>query len=382
MPGIDEIPNNSIIEKIPLGILVLDSNYIIQEWNKVLENWTGKSKDTVLGLDLRVLYPNISENKYQSRFNALFKGGPPMIFSSQLHKYLLPIEVKNGLLARQQVTVSPLENESGEVLAMICIQDVTDLSDRINAVKVMRDQALDEIKIRKKVEVELEELNKEFQAFSSRVAHDLRGPFSLCSSLSDLGLIGDPSFDMNDLFQRIKKASGEGLRIVEGLYKLSGLTSDKLIYSKVDLNKMVLDVCDLMDLDIAKSNLKIENECQHTFEGCAEVLPQVFQNFISNAMKYCQVEKPMLRISSEEKGDLIVLHFEDNGPGIPEKERGEIFKSFFRLKQHSKLEGVGLGLSLVKKVLDMHKAQLMVGASENLGGARFSISFSKTKQVD
>jgi len=137
----------------------------------------------------------------------------------------------------------------------------------------------------------------------------------------------------------------------------------------------------LMDLDIAKANLNIENKCHHIFDGCAEILPQVFQNFISNAAKYCQTEKPLLRISSEETGKFITVNFEDNGAGIPEKECSEIFKSFFRLKKHSKLEGVGLGLSLVKKILDMHKANLTVGTSKDLGGARFTISFPKTKPV-
>lgn len=377
MPGLDEIPVSNIFEKIPLGVLILDDQDRIKEWNNILEGWTSKLKEEVLDQDVRELFPNTAQNKYQSRLEAIFKGGPPTVFLSQLHKYFLPIETKDGSLARQQTTVSPLKTSEGQMLALICIQDVSDLSNRVNAAKEMRDQALAEVKIRKETEKKLEGLNQEFQAFSYRVAHDLRGPLSLSSSLSDLGLMEGGKLDPKDLFNRIKNSSVHGLRIIDGIYKLSGLSKTEIKYVKLDIKKMLDDVLLLLEMEAKERKMEIEVDCSHEIEGSSELMPQVFQNIISNAIKYCKADQPKLKIWSESDSETVKMHFEDNGPGVPKDKREEIFKSFVRLEKHAKEEGLGLDLSLVKKILELHRVHMQVNESKELGGARFTLVFPK-----
>jgi signal transduction histidine kinase len=365
-----------ILDKLPLGALVIDQNYKIVHWNTILEKWSKFDREIMVGQDLKEKYPNVKNKRYSLRIDDVLNGGPPTIFSPQIHKYVIPIELLSGQLAIHSTTVSVFKSKA-ENFALISIQDVTDFTKRASEYRLMRDTALAEVKIRKEYELKLEEKNKEFEAFSYRVGHDLKSPLALIKSLTEMVM---NEYDDRDLVQtcaeKIIKSSLRGMTIIEGLYKLSGLSNKKISYEVIDLDQLFKDLVVIFNKDIEEEKIKINWNCSHQVTGSAELIPQIFQNLISNAIKFSEQSVPEVFIYSKEKGDKIIINIEDNGPGIPEDKRKEIFQAFNRL-HGNEVEGLGLGLNICKKILELHRGEIEVHAGEKLKGACFSVILNK-----
>jgi two-component system sensor histidine kinase RstB len=107
-------------------------------------------------------------------------------------------------------------------------------------------------------------------------------------------------------------------------------------------------------------------------------LHRVLQNLVTNALRYAQ-SRIVMRV--EESEDQVVIHVDDDGPGIPEHERERVFKPFARLdkSRHRASGGYGLGLSIVKRIVDWHGGEIRVDESPE-GGARFTVTLPKSQQ--
>ncbi len=144
----------SLLDRVPVGVCVLRKDLIILFWNSCLEEWTNIRRQQILKTKITTHFPHLNHPKYLVRLQQIFTGGPPTIFSSQIHKYFLPAPLPDGKLRIQQTTVTAVPTVAGEIYALLVIQDVTDLTQRIHEYRVMRDQALEEIKERKRIEEE------------------------------------------------------------------------------------------------------------------------------------------------------------------------------------------------------------------------------------
>ena len=142
-----------ILDHVPVGVLILKQDNTVLFWNTCLEDWTGIVRNRIVGTDIRSLFPHLDAPKYSDRLSEIFEGGPPTIFSPQIHEYLIPIRLWDGQLQTQYsiITATPALAGSG-YYALISIQDVTDLSRRIRDYRTMRDQAVAEVRERKRAE--------------------------------------------------------------------------------------------------------------------------------------------------------------------------------------------------------------------------------------
>ncbi|HEY9624710.1 MAG TPA: PAS domain S-box protein [Crinalium sp.] len=133
----------SLLDQIPLGICVLQSNYDVVFWNRCLEEWTKISRDRIVGHSICDFFPHFNQPLYVNRLTPIFAGGPPTIFSSQLHKHVIPAILSHGQKRIQHTTVTAIPVDEGDgFYAMLSIQDVTDLTSRIQSYRQMRDQAI------------------------------------------------------------------------------------------------------------------------------------------------------------------------------------------------------------------------------------------------
>jgi len=145
-----------MFDYVPIGICVLRKDYVVLFWNNCLEDWTGISKGRIIGTNIAEHFPHLKTSKYQSRLKDIFEGGPPTIFSSQLHKNIFPSPLENGQSRIQHTTVTSVTTkEDAGYHALIAVQDVTDLTHRIHGYRIMRDHAIEEIKEREHAEQEL-----------------------------------------------------------------------------------------------------------------------------------------------------------------------------------------------------------------------------------
>ncbi len=149
-----------LLDFVPMGVFALAADFRVVFWNSCLEEWTGRGRDAVLGKEIGELYPRLRHPKYTGRVRAVFEGGPPVIFSSQFHGYIIPSALPDGSPRIQHTIVTPMPIAGGDsCYALFTLQDVTELTRRVHEYRVMRDQALEEMRRREAVEEELRRLS-------------------------------------------------------------------------------------------------------------------------------------------------------------------------------------------------------------------------------
>lgn len=153
-----------ILDRVPIGVCVLREDFIVLYWNRCLEIWTQITKQEIVGEKISAYFPHLSKSKYANRLQQIFAGGPPVIFSSQLHKHLFPAPLPNGELRIQHTTVTAEPGFAGGYYALFSIQDVTELTQKVQDYRSMRDRALAEVKERQKTEADLLQEKDKLQA--------------------------------------------------------------------------------------------------------------------------------------------------------------------------------------------------------------------------
>ena len=163
-----------ILDLMPLGVVAFDSSYTLLFWNKCMEQWTGLAAGEMLGANLMERFPGLDDVKYRSRIDPLFQGGPPVIFSYHIHKHLIPAKLPDGSLRRQHCIASSIRLEpDASPLAVLTLQDMTEVHHRIGEIAELRRQALQELELRKQVESTLRQSQKHLKELAS--TDDLTG---------------------------------------------------------------------------------------------------------------------------------------------------------------------------------------------------------------
>jgi PAS domain S-box-containing protein len=152
-----KIPGNfKMLEHIPLGVFVLRKDFVVLFWNSLIEEWTGIKRDRIVGTKIFDHFPYLNSPKYINRLITVFSGGPPVIFSSQLHRHLILAPLPNNRFRIQHTTVTALQSADEDFHALFTIQDVTDMTQRIQSYRKLHDDALLEIEERKRMSEELQ----------------------------------------------------------------------------------------------------------------------------------------------------------------------------------------------------------------------------------
>lgn len=138
-------------DMLPVGIIVIDEDYVIRSWNDCIAGWTGHPCREVAGENLLSLFPHLGTPIYRTRIEQVFSGGPAVIFSPRFHPHLIPAPLQGGGQRVQSTTVVPVAS-GDRFFAMIVIEDVTDLSRQVTAYREMRNVAERELDERRKAE--------------------------------------------------------------------------------------------------------------------------------------------------------------------------------------------------------------------------------------
>jgi len=208
------------------------------------------------------------------------------------------------------------------------------------------------------------EQRKALEVFARVVVHDMKAPTQ--SILGFAKLI--EAFLRDDRFDR-EKIVAQSNRIVEGAQRMNRLLDQLHTYTQADaqpkfekllLDKLIGDV--LANLDSIIRSRRVHFHYDHLPMICGDhsQLSQLFQNLISNGIKYCQAEEPEIAIQAEhqrESGDCVV-EIRDNGIGIPREHWDDIFEPFKRLHSNGDYEGTGLGLATCKKIVERHGGEI------------------------
>lgn len=156
----------------PEGVCVFDKEYRVVFWNKILEEWTGLELSEIKGRQLTDLYPHLREIIFCERVDDVLAGGPPVIFSSQLHESIIPAFLPGGEPRIQTSTV--IGHETGEgIFGVMVIEDVTELKKEVLAYRRMKDRAILALNERIKAEEAVVSANEEANLYLDIMSHDI-----------------------------------------------------------------------------------------------------------------------------------------------------------------------------------------------------------------
>jgi light-regulated signal transduction histidine kinase (bacteriophytochrome) len=269
------------------------------------------------------------------------------------NSYELKVKNKRGELRHWLISGAPNYNLNGEVIGSIGIHlDITDLKSL---------QLQKEILLK-----DLEKRNDELNEYAHVVSHDLKSPLRSINAL-----IAWLKEDNKDRFDAV---SLQNFALIEStLEKMEQLISNILNYSSLDAESTEREVVDLNEVlsDLEQIlfipdhiNLKTKKPLP-TLQGDKTKLQQLFQNLIGNAIKFCDKEEGLIEVDFEDTETHYQFYVKDNGIGIEKQYHEKIFKIFNYLNKSK--DSSGIGLSIVKKIVDLHEGEIWIDSELNKG---------------
>lgn len=275
------------------------------------------------------------------------------------------IEKKNKTKSGREIfinkTVSTVRDENDKVRFTVMIVD--DITNRkLNETKINN--------LNQQLEIQVEKMdiaNKELEAFSYSVSHDLRAPLRAIDGFSKI-ILEDHEDEFSDESKRllnvIIKNSGKMAMLIDDLLMFSRITRKVAELKPLDFDELVSSVIEEQALD--KSIFEIEKLPEA--KGEPTLMKQVISNLIGNAVKFSSNEKnPRVEIGACEKDGFYEFFVKDNGVGFNMAYYDKVFGVFQRLHTDEEFKGTGVGLAIVQKVIMKHNGKVWAESEEGVG---------------
>ena len=224
---------------------------------------------------------------------------------------------------------------------------------------------------------ELEAANRELEAFAHSVSHDLRAPLRHVEAYIKIVLTDFPTQIPAEALSLLNQSMASARRmgqLIEDLLRLSRFGQQPLGKTHVNVASLVKDVLDELRRDLGNRPLEIKVSQLTDCTGDLSLLKQVFVNLLSNALKFTRPkEKAIIAVTSYREPGLTVYSVRDNGVGFDMQYAEKLFGTFERLHSSSEFEGTGVGLSLVRRIVQRHGGRVWAEGEANKG-ATFSFS--------
>ena len=252
---------------------------------------------------------------------------------------------------------------------------------------------------------ELEEKNQELKDLLYITSHDLRSPLINVQGFSqEIKLFSQQGQELitkidseteatkeletiltkeiPEAVNYIKDSSEQMNTLLNGLLKLSRLKNSKLNWEKININQLLTEILSNFEYRLQQKEIEVEIDDLFDCQGDSLKLKRVFSNIIDNAIKYLpDNQEGIIKISSYKKEDKVVYTIKDNGSGIKKSEQKEIFSIFNRGSNNQDKTGSGMGLAIVKQIVDLHNGSIDL-ESELDKGAEFYITLAQAKAGD
>lgn len=361
-----EEENRSIIISAMDGIVSFDENGIVRSINPAAEGIFGYKVEEVVGKNVEIFMRDVY-NKHSGHF---------LPFSSEDDAKLTgPLQEvsgkrKDGSYFPLEISVSEMHKES-QLIFVVIVRDISE---------------------RKKIENELERYsselkltNEELEKFVYTASHDLQEPLRkviIFGGRLEEACSGKLGEDETACIHRMQKASFRMKDLINDLLGYSRLKYQAASFEPVDLNLLAEEVIDDLEAQMILSEGKVQFGELPVVVGDKIQLRQLFQNLISNSLKYVQLGVPPIIVIKYRVNDqgCCELSFLDNGSGFDEKYTNKVFEPFQRLNSNSDIRGTGMGMFICKKIVERHHGSITVNSTPDKG-TNFIITLPETQPV-
>ncbi|QCE41519.1 PAS domain-containing sensor histidine kinase [Psychroserpens sp. NJDZ02] len=343
----ERLKYSNIIANMNLGLIEINKAGEILMINHSFSELSGYKEEELIGKQGAVIFP------FDSKGVELIEEERRKRVNGESNSYELQIKTKTGEARYWLVSGAPNLNLEGEQIGSIAVAlDITDFKNLQNQ--------------KEKLLSKLEKSNDELQEYAHIVSHDLKSPLRSINALvswlkeDNQGKLDDVSLQN---FGLIETTLEKMEQLITDVLNYSSVGADNSVKVNVDLNSMVSELVSMLyipDYIEIKSLNILPN-----IKGDKTKLQQVFQNLISNSVKFIDKEKGSIVIDVEDLKSHYKFSIKDNGIGIDKKYHDKIFKIFHSLKKSK--DSSGIGLSIVKKIVNLHEGEIWLDSEPNVG---------------
>ncbi|GAK92616.1 sensory transduction histidine kinase [Nonlabens ulvanivorans] len=346
---------SSIIANMNLGLVEVDTNENILMVNQSFTEMSGYSEEEVLGEKASSLFleeENIHVFKEQTRKR--IKG--------ESSSYEIAVRIKNNEERHWLISGAPNYDIEGNVTGSIGIHlDITDLKN----LEIQKELLL----------TQLARSNDELHEYAHIVSHDLKSPlrsiYALVNWLKEDNLEKYDDTSLTNI-SLIEETLEKMEQLIGDILDYSSLNSTNKEFARIDCQELLND---LIKVIYVPNHIEIKlNGPFPEVDGDKTKINQLFQNLLSNAVKFIDKEKGLIEVSCEELETHHKFKIKDNGIGIDPAFHDKIFKIFHALNKNK--DSTGIGLSIVKKIVDLHEGKIWL-ESEVGEGATFFFTLKK-----
>jgi len=351
----------------------------ILAWNRGAERMYGWSEAEALQMNVRDIVPEDEYEQALAFLRATAEGETVDSLETQR-------VTKDGRRLDVWLTVTALKDDAGRTVAVATTErDITELKrtgEELRALTVSLERRVAErTALAEERAKELARSNAELEDFTYVVSHDLKEPLRGLEAFSQFLLedYGDKLDEQGRKYVGILRDSATRMgALIENLLKLSRIGRTRGRYETVAVESLLEDV--RRDMEFALEQKKVDLRIQPglptiTYEPT--LLKQVFENLISNAIKFNDKPQPVAEIACQQDDGAYTFSVRDNGIGIDGRYYDKIFQIFQRLGRREDYEGTGAGLTICKKIVEAHGGKIWV--ESRVGeGSTFSFTVPQT----
>ncbi len=359
------------------AIIYLNREGIVENWNSGAEKIKGYTAEEIIGRSFSNFYTDEDRknNLPQTLLNMAFQNGKAVQEGWR--------KKKNGKLFWASVLITAVHNNEGNVIGFSKVTH--DLTDKKKANDLMK---LKSEELQQK-NIELDKMNKELQSFAYISSHDLQEPLRKIQTFASL-IVDKEKENLteqgNELFNRMQASAERMQSLIDDLLAYSRTHTSELNFENLNLNTLIEEVTQDLKEEIEQKQADIQTDNLCEVQAIPFQLQQLFYNLISNSLKFSKPEQPLkITIRSEFiKGNTLEIEnidsnttychirFEDNGIGFQQEYSEKIFELFQRLYGRNEYNGTGIGLAIVKRIIDNHNGAITAKGEEDKG-ATFDI---------
>jgi PAS domain S-box-containing protein len=355
----------TLFEESSDSILISTREGQFLDINRAALDLFGYTKEEMMKRNAQETYANPSD---RSRFQWEVEQ------KGSVRDYEVRLRRKDGKEMTCLLTAAVWRAENDDILGyQILIRDITDRRVAEEEIKKLNEDL-------KRRTVALETANKELEAFSYSVSHDLRTPLIAIGGFSRLLLEKDgPSLDGKgqEFLNKIHSNSKQMLQLIDDLLSFSRLNHQEIKVFEIDMGQMVTAVFEELKLSDPSRPLRLELHSVPSARGDPSMIRQVFVNLLSNAIKFTQpMETGIIEVGGTVQENQNIYSVRDNGIGFDMKYADKLFSVFQRLHPADEFEGTGIGLAIVQRIIHRHGGWVWAEGRVN-GGATFCFTLPR-----